>query len=256
MSKSEVRESVVLINENEKIFAIFHKPITENKFPAILVCHGFAGQKTGRYRLYVTLAEELSRQGIGVLRIDFRGCGDSEGNFFETTLLGEVSDALKGLEFLKNHPQVDSERLGIFGRSLGGAIAILAAKQFKTIKALSLFVPMFSAESWQNKLDVLNLKQKIVMNGQEIGRIFLKQLFEMRLEDEIETLKNIPLLHINAKKDQVIGFEHVQKYKLARANATAKTEFVDLENSDHDFSDEEERSEAIQKAVDWFKSLL
>ncbi len=104
MKAQEKRECITLKNHDEKIFAIFHQPITlgNEKAPAILICHGFAGQKTGRYRLYVTLAEELAKSGVAVLRLDFRGCGDSEGDFVNTTLAGEVSDALKGLEFLKN----------------------------------------------------------------------------------------------------------------------------------------------------------
>lgn len=256
MNKSEIRESVVLMNEGEKIFAVFHKPLTAQKFPAIIICHGFAGQKTGRYRLYVALAEELSKIGVGALRIDFRGCGDSEGDFDKTTFLGEVSDALKGLEFLKSNVEVDNDRLGIFGRSLGGAIAVIAAKEFKTIKSLCLFVPMFSADSWKNNLSNFKSNEKVVMNGQVIGREFLKQLFELRLEDHFQELKHIPFLHISAKKDQLIGSEHKENYKLVRKSAIANSEFVDLENSDHDFSDEEERKLAIAKAVAFFKSTL
>jgi len=268
MTQQETRESVILINENEKIFSIFHAPINSGnkttKVPAILMCHGFAGQKTGKYRLYVTIAEELAKNGIAVLRIDFRGCGDSEGDFINTSLMGEVSDALKGLEFLNDHPAVDSSRLGIFGRSLGGAIAVIAAKKFKSIKSLALWAPMFSAESWHEKWLLLKkanlseeqMKKMMVMNGQLAGEKFLTELFEMRLGDELASLKETPLLHIQAEMDNIVTVEHTLKYKQFRSGVTAKTEFISFENSDHDFSNFRERDEAVKKTVSWFINTL
>lgn len=266
MNTDEIRESITLTNDNEKIFAIFHQPIkvSKAKNPAILICHGFAGQKTGRYRLYVQLAEELAKNGIAVLRLDFRGCGDSEGDFVNTTLMGEVSDALKGLEFLKNHPGIDPKRLGIFGRSLGGAIAVITAKTFKEIKSLVLWAPMFSADSWREKWILLkkaNLSQEqmrkmMVMNGQLAGEEFLKQLFEMRMDEEIQQLREVPLLHIHAEMDKVITIEHLENYKHYRSYAKAKTKYLSLELSDHDFSNLEERTQAISETVSWFKTTL
>lgn len=265
MVAQEVRESVILINENEKIFGVFHTPIeSAKKVPAILVCHGFAGQKTGRYRLYVTLAEELAKNGIAVLRIDFRGCGDSEGDFVNTCLTGEVSDAIKGLEFLKNHPLVDSSRLGIFGRSLGGAIAVIAAKKFGSIKSLALWAPMFSAESWHEKwlllknanLSAEQMKKMMVMNGQLAGERFLKELFEMRLENELEFLDEVPLLHIQAEMDKIVTPEHGLKYKQFRKKSSNISEFISFANSDHDFSNVQERNEAMNKTVSWFMNTL
>lgn len=266
MNTQETRESITLTNNHEKIFAIFHKPIpvSQAKAPAILICHGFAGQKTGRYRLYVTLAEELAKNGVAVLRLDFRGCGDSEGDFVNTTLQGEVSDALKGLEFLKSHPEIDPNRLGIFGRSLGGAIAVITAKTFKEIKSLVLWAPVFSADSWHEKWNLLKkanlkpeqMKKMMVMNGQLAGEEFLKQIFAMRLDEELPHLREIPILHIHAGMDQVITSEHLENYKHYRSYAKAKTKFLSLELSDHDFSNLEERTLAVSETVSWFKTTL
>ena len=82
MRKIEERQSVVLENEGQKIFGILHRPIHVDSCPAVLICHGLAGHKTGQYRIYVILAEKLSEAGIASFRIDFRGSGDSEGKFF------------------------------------------------------------------------------------------------------------------------------------------------------------------------------
>ena len=60
MSLYEDRESVVLENKGQKIFGIIHKPKVSGPIPAVLMCHGLGGHKTGKYRMYVLLAEKLS----------------------------------------------------------------------------------------------------------------------------------------------------------------------------------------------------
>lgn len=98
--KEEVREWVTIQVGEMKLFGVIHRPLQGKRSPAVLVCHGFGGSKTGRFRIYVELASLLAKAGIVTLRLDFRGCGDSEGNFSDTTVNSEVEDALKGLEFL------------------------------------------------------------------------------------------------------------------------------------------------------------
>ena len=130
MLKHEERHSVTLHNQGEKLFGIFHRPLTGSPFPAVLICHGLAGHKTGRYRVYVELAEQLTAHGIGALRIDFRGSGDSEGAFADMTLSGEVSDAILAMKWVQTQAEVDSGRVGIFGRSLGGTVAVITAAEY------------------------------------------------------------------------------------------------------------------------------
>lgn len=259
MTKQEIRESVVLMNDDEKIFGVFHKPLNTVNCPAILMCHGFAGQKTGRFRLYVDLAEALAKAGIAVLRIDFRGCGDSEGDFLTMTPQAQVSDALKGLEFLCEQKEIDCNRIGIFGRSLGGMIAILAAATFQNIKSICLWAPLFSADSFEKEWKFVRStgkKEPLVMNGQAVSDQFLKELFSTRLEEQLECVKNIPFMHVNAEKDSVVTAEQKQKYQKCRSTAPALTEFIFFPNSDHEFSNHEERFLALQETVSWFQKTL
>jgi alpha/beta superfamily hydrolase len=264
MNEYETRESVVLINDNQKIFSVFHKPQVSDdsvKFPAILICHGFAGQKCGKFRFYVTLAEELAKIGIASLRIDFRGCGDSEGEFSNTTLSSQVSDACLALDYLKNHNQVDSSKIGICGRSFGGAVSVIAARKFHSIKSIVLLAPMFSADSWAEKWHMLKKtipsdnKNVVVMDGQIAGIALLTEIFAMRLDKELLSLNYIPLLHIQGDSDKVISDEHTLKFRDCRKRAIL-TEFIALKGCDHEFSDLTARKEAIEKTVLWFKKTL
>ena len=260
----EERESVVLKNEGQKIFGIYHKPIGLKTYPALLMCHGLGGHKSGKYRLYVKLAARLSSMGIASLRIDFRGSGDSEGEFSDMTLEGEVNDALKGLEFLLHDPHVDPERLGIFGRSFGGAIAILAANRFEGIRSLAVWAPIFNGEQWMDKWKLMhseNLseehKQEMMrIDGQIPGYEFFKQLFSIRMEEKFKALDHIPFLHIHGERDTIVDLKHANDYVRLRHDAKGETKFIRLPHSDHDFSHPEEQRFALEETCTWFAKTL
>lgn len=266
MEKFEDRESVVLQNENQKIFGMLHKPINPEKsrFPAVFFCHGFAGNKCGRHRMYVILAEQLSKLGFTVFRMDFRGCGDSEGDLINTTIDSEISDALIGLHYLESLPFVDTSRIGIFGRSLGGAIAVLIANRYKKIKSLALWAPLFHAEQWKEewkraqKQIKENIPEDFVLriNGHVAGKKFVHQIFEMQMEKELASLQTIPLLHIHGEKDTIIHVEHADHYIRCRENAKDRTRFLRLPQGDHDFTLLDTRRHAINETCDWFKETL
>ena len=75
-----MEKPVIFKNNLEKqLVGILHLPEKEGKFPAVIICHGFKGNKT--QRKFVGLGRELAKNGIVVLRFDFYGSGDSEGNF-------------------------------------------------------------------------------------------------------------------------------------------------------------------------------
>jgi dipeptidyl aminopeptidase/acylaminoacyl peptidase len=260
----EKRECVVLENHGQKIFGIFHRPSTTSQFPAVLICHGMGGHKVGRYRLYVDIADQLVKLGIGTLRIDFRGAGDSEGDFAETTLDTEVSDAIKGLKFLEECAQVDESRIGLIGRSLGGAVALMAASQYNNIKSICLWAPVFDGHQWQEKWKMINsehvdsLKKESLMmvNGQIPGRELLEQIAVLDMNKYISSIQSKPLYLIHGEQDEVVNINHSKRYLQARTHANAETKFSQLPQSDHDFSPRDERLLAINETCQWFKDTL
>lgn len=262
--KVEERDFVVLNNQDQKIFAVLHRPLISSPAPAVLICHGLAGDKTGRYRVYVNLSKQLSQMGIASLRVDFRGSGDSEGEFSDVTLSSEVSDALKGLEYLKQSPYIDSNRIGVFGRSFGGSVGLIAAKLYGDIKSLVTWAPLADGDQWRELWDrvhapgVTDEQRTAVMrvNGQLPSRDFFHQLFNMHIGDEIKALDKLPLLHIHGEKDTVVTIDHAYKYKKFRQAAKGKSKFITLPESDHDFTDPAEQLLAIEETCRWFAETL
>jgi uncharacterized protein len=260
----EERESVTLQNHGQKIFCVFHKPLHLKNYPAILFCHGLGGHKVGHYRIYVELANLLSSKGIATLRMDFRGSGDSEGDFAAMTLEGEVSDACVGLSFLENHSGVDSSRIALFGRSMGGAVAVMAANKYKKAKSICLWAPIYNANDWQDKwkrlhsedLDSSHKQQLMTIEGQTPGYEFYKQLFSMNLDKDIANLSALPMMIIHGNQDHMVKPDHSEQILKNRLHASGKTKFIQLPNSDHHFSDLDEREIAVAETCAWYEETL
>lgn len=261
---SENRESVVLTNEGQKIFGVLHLPNGVENPPCVLICHGLGGHKTGRYRVYVELAEALVKKNIAVFRFDFRGSGDSEGHFSEMTLMGEVSDALVALNYLKTEPRIDAGRMGIFGRSLGGAVAILSAGLFGSIRCIALWAPIFNGEQWKHewakvmkghatKAEAAEMHR---INGQIPGFPFFKEMFEMQIDLSLKLLENVPLLLMHGEKDDLVTISHSELYLKERHHLKEITKFIRLPHADHDFSYTEERMFAIKETAHWFERFI
>jgi dipeptidyl aminopeptidase/acylaminoacyl peptidase len=108
--------------------------------PAIVICHGVGANRSD----FTDLAVSLSRRGYIVLTFDFRAHGESRGS---RSSLGyhEQKDVAAAMGFLGALQEVDQERIGIYGFSMGGATAILSAagtKEFKAVVADSAFASL------------------------------------------------------------------------------------------------------------------
>jgi uncharacterized protein len=266
IERTEERIPIVVENQGQKLFGMLHLPKHEvgEQVPAVLFCHGLAGQKTGKHRVYVDLASKLATQGIATLRFDYRGCGDSEGNFYESTPSGHYSDALVFLDYLKQHPNIDTERLGVFGRSFGGTVAVKTAAECTTIRSVALWCPMFSGEQWQdqwqlvqtNSVDEKLRKEMMQVGGQQGSYHFFDELFSLNVSDDLEKLSHLPLLHIHGEVDKRVDIQHARDYESFRGNSLAESKFVKLPNTDHDFSHFDERYQAIDETFQWFTNTL
>src|SRR6266513_3744220 len=87
----------------------------------IVLCHGYTGVRS----IYLPdNARVLSEAGYVVLTFDYKGWGDSGGPKSRLAPYSRVADAQAALMFLGTLPEVDPERLGIYGTSYGGATVV------------------------------------------------------------------------------------------------------------------------------------
>jgi pimeloyl-ACP methyl ester carboxylesterase len=97
---------------------------------AIIALHGAGGNRTQLMRH----AQALARAGYGVLLFDLRAHGESDGTRFPMTDDGQ--DVAPAVAFLQERPEVDRERIGAVGLSLGGEVVLEAAARDPALKAL------------------------------------------------------------------------------------------------------------------------
>jgi len=107
-------------------------------YPTIVICHGIPGSGAERPPDdpgYEGLAREFTSQGFAAVIFNFRGCGDSGGNF---DMNGWTRDLDQVLDLVSNTPHVDPSRVMILGFSGGGAAAIRVAAENSQIFALAV----------------------------------------------------------------------------------------------------------------------
>ena len=134
------RYYVYYLSEGLKIYALLTIPNGESPeggFPAIVFNHGYIPpdvyKTTERYIAYV---DQLARAGYVVFRIDYRGHDQSDGE--ATGAYGNSGyqiDVMNALASLKRHPDVNPEKIGMWGHSMGGYLTLRAMVISDEIKA-------------------------------------------------------------------------------------------------------------------------
>jgi putative redox protein len=176
----------------------------------------------------------LTQQGIAVLRFDFTGLGESEGDFADTTFSSNVADLIKAAEFLAEAYEAPSI---LIGHSLGGAAVLQAAPALPVVKAVAT-IGAPSEPSHVTRL-LRSSQDQILQQGEaevhlagrsfKIKKQFLEDLSQNRMQDTIAGLKKA-LLIMHAPMDDTVGIEnaaHIFTY------ARHPKSFISLDTADH-----------------------
>ena len=118
------------------------KPKTGKDFPAVVLITGSGANDRDEtiwgHKVFLVLADHLTRNGIVVLRLDDRGVGGSTGDHSIASMSDFADDAIAGVEYLKTRADLDISAIGLIGHSLGADIAPLAANRNKDVEFVAL----------------------------------------------------------------------------------------------------------------------
>jgi uncharacterized protein len=175
----------------------------------------------------------LHRHGYGMLLFDLRNSGESDG---EITTMGlqESRDVDGAVAFALSQPGVDADKVAVFGHSMGGATAILAAARNPAISAViaqSAYTSLednISASIRQlTGLPAFPFAPLVVFFGEQQSGMQIRQV---RPVDDIGAISPRPVLLVHGAQDKLVQVSNV--YKLYEAAAQPKEIFV-IENAGH-----------------------
>lgn len=180
------------------------------------------------------IARGLAERGIGVLRFDFTGLGESDGDFSGTGFSTNVSDLLTALDWMAEHHRPVSLMVG---HSLGGAATIVAAQQAANVKAVATIGAPSDADHVieQFKQSVPDIEKEgaaeVNLGGRpfRLTKSFLDDVRNSSVRDAAGQLKR-PLMIFHAPTDDVVGIENATGLFLAAKHPKS---FISLDKANH-----------------------
>lgn len=257
---------VVFGKEGHRLVGMLHTTDFEEKRPGVVLFHGFTGNKIEPHRLFVNIARDLCMHNINVLRFDFYGSGDSEGEFVEMTFSGEVEDAFVAVDFLKEQECVDPNRIGILGLSMGGAVASYVAGKRDDIKSVVLVSAVADLLPLAEKIksqylsleDEMKDDEFIDYYGWQLGLDFIEELSDIHPVEVIKNFKG-PALIIHGVRDEIVPLSDAYKYLdvlSRREEYTGSVDLVVMPEADHTFNSFYLERDIIYIISDWFIETL
>lgn len=183
----------------------------------------------------VRIARALAGAGIGVLRFDFAGLGDSEGAFADTSFSGNVSDLIAAAAAMDVAGMTPSL---LVGHSLGGAAVLAAAGDLPSVKAVATLGAPFDVSNVLRQFEPRALEEiaargeadvKLAGRPFRVGKEFIDDLRHHDLGARIAALHR-PLLIMHAPLDDTVGSDHATRIFVAALHPKS---FVSLDHADH-----------------------
>ena len=180
------------------------------------------------------IGRALTSKGFGVLRFDFTGLGESEGDFEDTNFSGNVADLIAASDYLSSNHKAPTL---LVGHSLGGAAVIFAAADIPSVKAVATIGapsnPSHVSHLLKSGLEEIEATGKAVFNLS--GRDFtIKKQFLDDLETKSlpETMKNLQpaILVMHSPQDVTVGIKNAEEIYIAARHPKS---FISLDGADH-----------------------
>lgn len=131
---SATETSLTFFNrQGRRLAGVLCVPGAAERAPAVLLCQGLSGVK---HLVLPQVAARFASAGIATLRFDYAGCGESEGEAGWIDPAARIEDARYAFAFLAGEPAVDPARMGIYGHSYGGPVAITLAASERRVRAV------------------------------------------------------------------------------------------------------------------------
>jgi exosortase A-associated hydrolase 2 len=138
-----------------QLFGVLHAPDATLPGRAFVFCHPLTEEKLWSHRVFVSFARQLAAAGHAVLRFDFRGIGDSEGRFRDSSVAGLREDVASAIREVTQ--RTGATRITLLGVRFGATIAALVAEDAPAVDQLVLWAPIVDGARYMQELLRMNL---------------------------------------------------------------------------------------------------
>ncbi len=229
------------VNQHPHTFAIFAHCFTCSK-------NLLAVRQIGR---------SLINEGIALLRFDFTGLGESEGDFADTNFSTNLKDIYAAADFLKEHYQAPEI---LIGHSLGGAAMLHAACNIDSVKAVATigapYNPIHVHHLFSDDLDTIEAEGQAEVNlgGRQftVKKQFLDDLKNHSPFEKLNKLRKA-ILVLHSPQDSTVEIENAAKIYQAAFHPKS---FLTLDGADHLLSKKEDALYAGDMIACWAKKYI
>jgi uncharacterized OsmC-like protein/pimeloyl-ACP methyl ester carboxylesterase len=203
------------------------------------------------------LSRALVDRGFAVLRFDFTGLGESEGDFADTNFSSNLDDLRAAVDFLRQEYQAPAL---LIGHSLGGAAVLAMAGEVAEVRAVATVgAPSNTDHLRDTLLDAAPELEsadeaKVTLAGRSfrIKRQLLEDLAEDPVRQRVREMGKA-LLILHSPVDEVVGIDHARRiYEAARHPKS----FVSLDDADHLLTRERDARYAAEVLAVWASRYL
>jgi len=195
--------------EGIKLVGQVYIPGQKQSCPAVCLCHGVPrGIPDPNDRGYPLLAERFCDAGLVTLIFNFRGTGDSGGNF---DILSWTRDLEAAVEYLYNMREVDRDKISLMGFSAGATVAIyVSAKDLRVSSLISCACPTqfrFAVDAKSAKSAITHFRSVGIIRDDDFPASVADWMHDFNKIKPIEQLAKIsprPLLIVHGAQDDVV----------------------------------------------------
>ncbi len=215
--------------------------------PLVVGSHGLEGTRNSAKQLL--LSKVLPENNMAFFRFDHRGCGDSQGNFIDDTSLSiRTRDFCTAVTHALNM-KVTSDRVALFGSSMGGATCISAWKRLEQEGhapqgAVLCAAPVVSST-------IKNIPLEGNDSRPDLPLSFFTENLLFDLSDQTQALHHVMIFHGDADEIVPVGNAHT-----LYAAMQAPKEIIIHPGGDHQMTNHDHQLDFEQKMVEWYKALL
>jgi putative redox protein len=219
-------------NDGLELTGRIELPIHQHPHNFVIFAHCFTCNKN--LLAVKNISRALTANGFGVLRFDFTGLGESDGEFADTNFSGNVEDLISASNFLKANYKAPSL---LVGHSLGGAAVIFAASKIESVKAVATVGAPSNPKHVQHLLhssveDIKATGQASVNIGGRNFTIKKQFLDDIEAQSLPEVAKNLrkALLVMHSPQDTTVGIKNAEDIYVAAHHPKS---FVSIDGADH-----------------------